>query len=173
MTSEEYGLQYSQGFDRTVRFLVSRGVERDTAPDVAQSAWVRGWERIAQLREDRFVLTWVNTIALNVHRRLRRMQPSSLLVVEGHEHLAEFQTRGIDLAAIDLSRLLKKCAPAHRCLLEQQMQGVTAAEIAHQNGTTETAVRIRLLRARRGARSLLTNNPSPKLAFPLVHPNAA
>lgn len=45
------------------------------ACESAQAAWVRGWGRLGQLRDETLVLTWVNTIALNVYRRLIREAP--------------------------------------------------------------------------------------------------
>ena len=72
MTKEGYGQAYQRGFELTVRFLLSRGVQRDNAREVAQAAWVRAWERLSQLRDDNLVVTWVNTIALNVYRGLIR-----------------------------------------------------------------------------------------------------
>jgi DNA-directed RNA polymerase specialized sigma24 family protein len=173
MTRDEYGRQYARGFERTVRFLVSRGVERNSAPDVAQSAWLRGWERIAQLREDRFVLTWVNSIALNVHRKARRVETPTQVVLEKHEQLEEFQIHGIDLAAIDIAQLLEKCRPADRSLLEQQMRGATTAEIAREQGITQAAVRIRMFRARRDARSLIAPCVPSKSFFAAISQNAA
>ena len=59
----------------------------------------------------------------------------------------------IDMAAIDVARVLRICRPSDRRLLEQSMCGVTTGEIARQQGVSETAIRIRLLRARRYARS--------------------
>ena len=61
----------------------------------------------------------------------------------------------IDLAAIDLARILESCSPRDQNLLLQTMRGFTAGEIALQEHTTNTAVRIRLLRARRAARTQL------------------
>src|SRR4051812_44604678 len=69
MTRSEYGSAYEHGFCPTVRFLVARGVPPDMAEEIAQAAWTRGWERIAQLRDQDIVRTWVNTIALNMYRR--------------------------------------------------------------------------------------------------------
>lgn len=147
MTRDEYGQAYQRGFDLTVRLLLSRGAPRDRARDVAQSAWVRGWERLTQLRNDSLVVTWVNTIALNVYRSLLRSEPP-------YQELPELSTKaGVNLAAIDVAHILKICRPCDRSLLEQQMRGVTAEEIARKQGVTETAIRIRLLRARRSARS--------------------
>lgn len=147
MTSEEYGQAYQRGYNLTVRLLLSRGAPRDRAREVAQAAWARGWERLSQLRNDHLVVTWVNTIALNVYRSVLRSEPC-------FQELPELSTKaGVNLAAIDVARILRICRPCDRVLLEQQMRGVTAEEIARAQGVTETAIRIRLLRARRAARA--------------------
>ncbi len=147
MTRENYGQAYQRGFDLTTRFLISRGVPRDMARDVAQAAWVKGWERLSQLRNESMVTTWVNAIAMNVHRSVLRSE-------RAYQALPDYYTRAeVNLAAIDLNRILKFCCPRDRALLELQMQGDTAEEIAQKQGVTETAIRIRLLRARRAARS--------------------
>ena len=146
MTRDEYGQAYQRGFERTVRLLLSRGAPSDRAREAAQSAWTRGWERLSQLRNDSLVGTWVNTIALNVYRSILRSEPEYLA-------LPELRTKaGVNLAAIDVARILKICRPCDRFLLEQQMRGVTTEEIARKHGVSETAIRIRLLRARRSAR---------------------
>jgi DNA-directed RNA polymerase specialized sigma24 family protein len=55
---------------------------------------------------------------------------------------------------MDVARILAFCRPNDRHLLEQQyVNGVTTQEMAREQGVTETAIRIRLLRARRDARS--------------------
>ena len=68
MTTDEYGQAYQSGFNLTVRFLVSRGLSYDSAQETAQAAWAKGWERLGQLRDQSMVLTWMNSIALNIHR---------------------------------------------------------------------------------------------------------
>jgi DNA-directed RNA polymerase specialized sigma24 family protein len=151
MTRDGYGLAYQKGFDLTIRFLLSRGAQREHAMEIAQGAWVRGWERLHQLRDEATVVTWVNTIALNAYRRvMRREAPAQELpeIVSPH---------GIDMAAIDINRILNYCRPSERVLFEQQMYGATTEEIARKQGVTETAIRIRLLRARRATRSRLEN----------------
>jgi len=102
------------------------------------------------------VITWVNTIALNLYRCLIRREPldQTLPKLRG-------KTVGIDLAAIDVARVLTFCRPRDRILLEQYLTGVTTAEIAHQQGVTKTAIRIRLLRARRDARSRVERRTIP------------
>jgi DNA-directed RNA polymerase specialized sigma24 family protein len=146
MTRNAYGQSYQAGFERTVRFLVSIGVQRDDALETAQAAWVRGWERVKQLRDEKLVTTWVNTIALNIYRSGLRQEIRM-------EPLPELQC-GLksDTDAIDADRVLKFSRPCDRILLEQQMCGATSEEIARSLGVTQTAIRIRLLRARRSAR---------------------
>jgi DNA-directed RNA polymerase specialized sigma24 family protein len=159
MTREGYGQAYQQGFDRTFRFLRSRGLPREHASEVSQAAWAKGWERLEQLRNESMVITWVNAIALNVHRRVLRGEPA-------WQVLPELGTMpGINLAAIDMARVLRVCCPGDRALLEQQMNGLTPREIARMRGVPESAIRIRLLRARRAARlriEQLGHRPDPK-----------
>lgn len=148
MTRDEYGRAYQHGYDRTVRLLLSRGVPSEHAREVAQSAWVKGWERLEQLRDEKLVVNWVNSIALNLYR--------SVLREPVFQELPELRTKpNVNLAAIDMELILKICRPADRALLDQQIRGLAAEEIARQEGMTETAVRIRWLRARRSARARL------------------
>jgi DNA-directed RNA polymerase specialized sigma24 family protein len=148
MTRSAYGQAYQAGFERTIRFLISKGAPRDRAQESAQAAWARGWERLNQLRDDTLLLTWVNTIALNIYRRVLQKEERF------RQPLPELYSRlRIDMAAIDVARILKFCHPRERRLLELQLQGVTAREIAHHSGVTETAIRIRLMRARRAAKA--------------------
>src|SRR5262249_30475957 len=124
MTSSNYATAYTEGFERTVRFLISRGARSEAAHEAAQAAWVRGWEQIHQLRDESLVTTWVNTIALNVHRRIVRKESRV-------KALPELSTAfSVDFAAIDLTKILNGCRPYDRALLRRQMQGLTAREIA-------------------------------------------
>jgi RNA polymerase sigma-70 factor (ECF subfamily) len=143
MTAEVYGQAYQRGFDRTIRLLRSRGARSECAREAAQAAWVKGWERINQLRNESFLTTWVNTIALNCYRTMIRSQ-------EQQSPLTELPTGpNVNLAAIDLERFLAWSRPNDRQLFEDYLQGYPAEEIARKQGISHVAVRIRLLRARR------------------------
>src|ERR1700722_2038549 len=146
MTCEEYGNAYKRGYNLTVRFLVSRGLTYDGAQETAQAAWVKGWERLGQLRDANMVLTWMNSIALNIHRSCVRREPFL-------QTLPELATPPkVNLAAIDVGRILQTCKKNDRLVLQRHyLEGYKVQEIAHAHGWTETAVRIRLLRARRAA----------------------
>lgn len=132
-----------------MRFLLSRGVNRDTALDVAQSAWLRGWERLSQLRDERVLITWVNTIALNQFRRVIRRD-------QVHEVLQDAPNPRppLDMAALDLRTILSRCRMRDRILLKAQLQGMTAKELSERTGASATAMRLRLFRARTAARMI-------------------
>jgi DNA-directed RNA polymerase specialized sigma24 family protein len=146
MTVEAYGLAYQRGFDRTIR-LYYPGRPSECAREAAQAAWAKGWERINQLRNENVVTTWVNTIALNCYRSFLRSENQQL-------PLTDLSTGAdVNLGAIDLGRFLEWCRPSDRQLFEDYLQGYPIEEIARRQGISYTAVRIRLLRARRSVQS--------------------
>ena len=61
----------------------------------------------------------------------------------------------MDLAPLDTAKILECCRPADRVLFEHQLSGLTTQEIAQQQRVTTTAIRVRLLRARRAVRARL------------------
>jgi RNA polymerase sigma factor (sigma-70 family) len=129
-----------------VRLLITRGSSCDGAQETAQAAWVRGWERLGQLRDPDMAVTWINTIALNMYRTNLRREPFS------QELPDEPTPPAINLAAIDVQRILKFCSKKDRLVLQRRyLEGHEVREIAQAHGWSETAVRIRLLRARRAA----------------------
>jgi DNA-directed RNA polymerase specialized sigma24 family protein len=149
MTREGYGEAYACGYERTVRFLCSRAIPRDPAREFAQAAWVRGWERITQLRNENMLLTWVNTIALNYFRASSRRARACAVNTELPGGA------GVSFAALEVDGILRRCEAKDRDLFEQYLEGATAGEIARARNVSETAVRIRFLRARRAALSQL------------------
>lgn len=118
---------------------------REVADDLAQAAWVQGWQRLSQLRDESMVTTWLNAVAINLYRTfLRKERPAA--------ELTDIPARAeLNLAALDVARILEFCKPGDRALLEQHLRGASAREIAQSYGATVTAIRIRLLRARRSA----------------------
>jgi RNA polymerase sigma factor (sigma-70 family) len=144
MTREDYGAAYQKGYEMTVRFLISRGSARDCAEEIAQAAWAKGWERIEQLRDVAMVFTWLNTIALNILRSDCRRPPFLQLVFD------VAIAPKTNLAGIDLHNILKTVRPNDRVILHRYyVEGFKVREIAEQQGCTETALKIRLLRVRR------------------------
>jgi RNA polymerase sigma factor (sigma-70 family) len=156
MTTEEYGSAYKKGYIRTARFLVSRGLSWDGARETAQAAWVKGWEKVGQLRDSKMVVNWINTIALNLYRCSLRCEP---FLQELPDMPAALETH---LAGIDVQLILQTCNRKDRIVLQHHyLEGHGVGEIARAQGLTETAVRVRLLRARRAAAKRLAANSRP------------
>ena len=68
MKRNEYADAFQNGYSATRRFLLSRGAAIEEAEEIAQAAWVRGWEYRDQLRDPSMVSFWVNSIARNLFR---------------------------------------------------------------------------------------------------------
>jgi RNA polymerase sigma-70 factor, ECF subfamily len=151
LAAESFSNAYRKGFHLTVRFLLSRGVSNEVAWDTAQAAWTKGWERREQLRQPDLVLTWTNSIALNIYRTMLRheRQTAPLADVEA--------STSLNVAAIDVERILRECKPKDRIVLEEHyIAGYKTTEIAQLQGCSATTVRIRLHRARRKIQHELT-----------------
>jgi RNA polymerase sigma-70 factor (ECF subfamily) len=146
MTSEEFGNAYKRGFDLTVKFLMSRGAQYDSALETAQAAWVKGWEKLAQLRDDSALAGWMNSIALNIHRSHLRRKP----MLQAQNDLSAAPQ--VNWAALDLERIFAACQQNDCLILKlHYLQGYNVEEIAKDQGCSRTAVRCRLFRARNRA----------------------
>jgi RNA polymerase sigma factor (sigma-70 family) len=167
MTKEGYGQAYQQGFTRTVRLLQSRGVSVDSAEDLAQAAWLQGWRKLDQLRDEGTIVNWVNTIAINYQRRESRVQSRYLPLLD------VAASAGLDSAGLDAARILTLCRPRERMLFEQQLDGLTTKEIAKKQGVTPTAIRIRVLRARRAVRARVEDSESERRSSFRIRESAA
>lgn len=162
MTTEEFGSAYQNGYDRTTRLLVKRGLSWDGALETAQAAWARGWEKRGQLRNPNIVVNWINSIALNMHRSSLRHEPFLQdlpdLPAPPEPHLA----------AIDVQFILQTCDKRDRLVLQRHyLDECKAQDIAREQGLTETAVRLRLFRARRAvARTLAATSRDSRCQYP-------
>ncbi|MCC7235914.1 MAG: sigma-70 family RNA polymerase sigma factor [Bryobacterales bacterium] len=153
MTAETYAEAYRTGFPGTIRLLVCKGLHIEEAEEVAQSAWVRGWEAKHQLRNANRVAPWVNTIAMNtMFNRKRRAKWTQPL----HELTLSDSRNRPATARIDAERLLARCSVLDRTLLLNRYEGgMEMDEIARLHGMTGVAARVRIHRARKALRSFI------------------
>jgi DNA-directed RNA polymerase specialized sigma24 family protein len=157
MTRDEFGAAYQRSFRTTVGFLLARGLAIDTAQEIAQAAWARGWERIAQLRDSRTLVMWLNRVALNLYRTSLRGEPAF------QELTPAEQGPDLNIAAIDAASILRKCKRHDRRMLRDfYLKGLHLSEIAALNGWLENTARVRLFRARRAARLNLRLPPEER-----------
>jgi RNA polymerase sigma factor (sigma-70 family) len=156
VTKEEFGTAYETGYNFTTRFLVSRGLSGDVAEETAQAAWAKGWEKLDQLLNAKMLRTWVNAIALNLYRSSFRSEP----VLQELTEVQAFSSTNLEV--IDLQRVLKTCKKNDRIILQRHyFDGYRVREIAGAYRCSETAVRIRLLRARRAVAKKLVAEELP------------
>jgi RNA polymerase sigma-70 factor (ECF subfamily) len=154
MTNGDYGKAFEEGFSKTVRFLMSRGADPEIAEETAQAAWTRGWARRRQLRDPNCVGTWVNSIAMNLFRNAHRTSKRNQALTELPA------TPGSTLVSVDVGKVLSCCRQKDRSLLKlHYLYGYTTGEIGDRVGLSSTAVRVRLLRARRTLQKRLRINP--------------
>jgi RNA polymerase sigma factor (sigma-70 family) len=146
MERADYAAAFENGYGATRRFLLSRGADLEVADEIAQAAWVRGWEYRDQLRDPALVGYWVNSIARNLYRARFRGVP--LCSLEG---IDPSYRMNLD-SGIELHRLLDRCPQRDRRLLEKSLDGYSAEEIAQTEGITSTGIRVRLLRIRHSLR---------------------
>lgn len=148
MLSNDYADAFATGYGATRRFLLARGAPLEDAEEIAQAAWVRGWEFRDQLRDPGLVGFWVNSIARNLFRA-RFRAPVQTEIEDGNAVYT------LDIDAIELGRLLDRCPQRDRQLLEQSLEGYSAEEIAETEGITPTGIRVRMLRIRQSLRDKL------------------
>lgn len=160
MTSAAFGEAYDSGFMKTVRSVVRAGVPADIAEEIAQSAWVHGWERISQLRDELALLYWVRTIAINSYRRYYHVQKR----YQGIFDMAAVELPNTD--SLDLDLLLEQCPEDHQMMLRYFLEGLTTDEIAQRTGATSGAVRLRMMRARRSAQLGINHRINTNTAKP-------
>lgn len=144
MTTNDYANAYRTGFSSTVRFLLYRGVPADRADEIAQAGWTRGWERRKQLHEPRRVISWVNTISLNLFRKQLRRQRET-------EELPDVRIKPrVSATGMDVQRGLDRCSPEDRDLLQSYyLHGFTGEELGRKKKCSAGAIRVRVLRAKR------------------------
>ena len=147
MKRNEYADAFQKGYSATRRFLLSRGAALDRAEEIAQAAWVRGWEYREQLRDPSMVNFWVNSIARNLFRARFRTPP--VIPLEGIDPSYSMSLE----EQIEVRRMLERCPPRDRALLEKSLEGYSAEEIAKDEGISSTGIRVRMLRIRQGIRA--------------------
>jgi len=147
MKRNEYSDAFENGYSATRRFLLSRGAALDEAEEIAQAAWVRGWEYREQLRDPSMVNFWVNSIARNLFRARFRTPP--VIPLEGIDPSYSMSLE----EQIEVRRMLDRCPPRDRALLEKSLEGYSAEEIAKDEGISSTGIRVRMLRIRQGIRA--------------------
>jgi RNA polymerase sigma-70 factor (ECF subfamily) len=127
----------------------------DTAEDLVQETFLRGWRAQADLRDANAARAWLYTILRNEHARLyERQRPD---ICDPFE-LPEISVRGYDTSpeAFVTRRALAQLSAEYRDpLLMQVIGGFSCKEIGEMLGLNTNTVLTRLFRARKSLRERL------------------
>lgn len=157
ITREQYGCAYKEGFRRTQRFLRSLGADSGGAEEIAQAAWVRGWERLHQLRYSSRIVEWVNSIAWNLHRTALRRD--SRIEKWNVERLDRSVAGGTSRTNVET--LLDCCNARQREVVRAvYLEEMSCSEAAAQFEMSVGAVHSELSRARKAVRRKVNLTPS-------------
>jgi RNA polymerase sigma-70 factor, ECF subfamily len=137
------------------RFALGLCHQPDTAEDLVQETFLRGWRAQADLRDARAAKAWLYRILRNEHARLYERQrpdvrdPAFLpeVPVQGYDTRAEAHALRVALAAIS--------ADYREPLLLQVIGGFDCREIGEMLGLNTNTVLTRLFRARKMLRERL------------------
>lgn len=155
MTNTDYAEAYKTGYQKTVRFLLSRGVAEPTAEESAQAAWARGWEKRDHLQKENRVVQWVNTIALNIFRGRYRKESMEEELPTVREFYVNPENR---TARVDLRKSAGQCTDKDwQLLTAHYVDGYSSSEIAEKLNLNPVTVRVRISRAKSKLRRFLAS----------------
>jgi DNA-directed RNA polymerase specialized sigma24 family protein len=161
MTTTQYFSVYEQGgYRHTLRRLLGRGIDISQAEDLTQTAWLRGWQHLDQLRDESLVEPWVTQIAMNRYLDTLKGDARTWRLPDGLDFCAP-QTTGA--AAVDVERVLGMLSPRHRLVLRWfYIDECPCAVMAERMGVSVDAIYRELSRARQAARQKLALPSSTK-----------
>ncbi len=141
-----YASAYKKGFNVTLRSVRFLGANAETAEEVAQAAWARGWQCRKQLHCPELVGAWVNAIARNLYRSVIRLEKRYL-------QLEDFAAPSKLMSTLEAGVMIENCTELEsRMLTMYYLEGYSTGEIADKEKLCPTSVRVRLMRIRRRLR---------------------
>ncbi len=146
LDESNYASAYQKGFNVTLRSVRFLGANAETAEEVAQAAWARGWQCRKQLQCPDLVGAWVNAIARNLYRSVIRMEKRFM-------QLEDFAAPSKLLSNLEADVMIENCTDLEsRMLTMYYLEGYSTGEIADKEKLCPTSVRVRLMRIRRRLR---------------------
>jgi len=141
----------------------------DEAEDLAQVAWVKGWQRLKQFKRDASFTTWMTRIVINLcldHLRKRKRQAMDSLDQIEEEYGVERRmpvetfnpTERMECEELraEIDRALQKMSHEHRTvLLLHEFEGLEYKEVAKAMQCSIGTVMSRLFYARRRLGNML------------------
>ncbi|WP_328690241.1 SigE family RNA polymerase sigma factor [Streptomyces phaeochromogenes] len=164
-TREDFERFYAESVKRLVTVVYAVTGDLGEAEDAVQEAYARAWPRWEQLVAEGDPTPWVRTVALRLAvsswRRTRNR-------VRAHfRHGPPPDLPGLAPDHVALVAALRRLNPEQRrVVVLHHLLDLPVEEVARQTGSTSTAVRSRLMRARRVLSAHLTDSPDTPTARP-------
>jgi RNA polymerase sigma-70 factor (ECF subfamily) len=142
---------------RLLRYLTGMVGEVEVARELCQDTFLAAYQALPRLRGELHLSAWLHTIAMNRARSHHRRKKFKVFVpIEDHDlpsHDVDLQASVADrdLVRRTLARMPKQYAEA---LLLQLGSGLSCKEIAEIVHCSESAIKVRLMRARDSFRRL-------------------
>lgn len=160
-SNEAFGELYSRHYSRLYHYCYSILGDANEAADIAQDTFAKAAEKISHLRSPALFLSWLFRVAHNAcidQAKGRRRHPtvstdSSLQLAEETFDLEDAMDKEKAIDSIGL--LLEKLSPeAKSILIAKYCDGRSIQELTQLCGISESAVKMRLCRARNRVLSL-------------------
>lgn len=142
------------------RHLRGMGLDHDTALDIAQDAFVRAYDRLAECRDQLHFRAWLFRIARNLsldYLKNVRRATVPLSDVEGSATIADGRPDTTDLDLTMRAALERLPAALREAFLLKHDAGYTYDEVAEMTDASPSAVKMRVHRARETLRDFLTS----------------
>lgn len=131
----------------------------EDAQDVVQDALEHAWRALPRFRQEAQLSTWLVRIVINRCHDLRRVRAPALVLPDetqadvGTSLEATVEDRGRQAAVV--AAIARLPFDQRAALVLHTFDGRSQAEVARLLGTTESAVKVRIHRARRALLSML------------------
>ena len=158
---EEYALLVRRYQERLFRFALGMVADPDTAADLVQDSFIKAYTDLDSCKDPGRVGAWLFSIVRNRCRdhlkspRTHAVARDALPALVSMEAGPEEQTASGELRASVQAALASLPEPQREAFLLKHLEGHSYEEMANQLGTSVSALKMRVLRAREALQSLL------------------
>lgn len=146
-SSKDFSLVYEAYHQDVYRLLYFMSGSKEVSEDLLQNTFINVFKKSGQLKDKNKLKSWIFQIARNQYLDYVK---SAYVSKRVEQEELEVPDRDQTETVIDLTQILKKLSPEHReVLILTEMEGMTASEVFEITGISESAVKSRLLRARK------------------------
>ncbi|MEU0680152.1 MULTISPECIES: SigE family RNA polymerase sigma factor [Streptomyces] len=162
-TRQDFERFYAETVKRLVTVVYAVTGDLGEAEDAVQEAYARAWPRWEQLVAEGDPTPWVRTVALRLAVSSWRRARNRLRAHFRHGPPPDLPGLAPDHVAL-VAALRRLNPEQRRVIVLHHLLDLPVEEVARQTGSSSTAVRSRLMRARRVLSTHLTDSPDTSTA---------